>query len=391
MIKKLATVLMFLILLSFVQAATSESKSATTIGGHFMFFDHDSSSGTRVYTNGSGTYIDRSSKNMGMYPAWLVLYINHVVNDLVTIEFSPQIQNVTGATPVFGTNVGDGKSTSKAPLTLAQGETPPARAIFKLPGQYELTVGNFYQRLSWCYGDIASWQDHMMIPRQLYRGGLNLHDSGFQVYKELDINGYRLPVTAVVGNGNSWNQDKDGTLAYLLKLEPEYNGFKFNLAGAFNPMTNTSGQNVNDYRGVVGVQFSNGPWFVRSEYFSTQANNGRTVSTSISTKVYDGQKKDGYNVIVKYQLLDNLSLETAYYFDKSNGRAVYDGAGYTETYKDLYFGATYSLADGAELIMTYESGDYYKKDARGPGASASFISEEVLVFNRLEIGTRITF
>lgn len=371
-------------------AQAIEISPGTNLGGHFMFFNHDSAFGTRTYKTGSGSSLSAETKvtdgkNAGAYASWAIFYFNHKVNDWLSLEFAPQIQNTVGATPSFGNNIGKARTVSSTAFNLKQGETPTAKMVMNLPDSYEMTIGMFYQRFTWAYGDSISWQDHMMCPRQMYRAGQNVHDTGVQVYKEYDINGYTLPLTWAVGNGNSWNPDNDQTLSYLLKVEPSYAGVKFNAAVYVNPKIYPAGT---DYRGTVGFQTTVGPWYARGEYIRTRAVTGRVVTSNSSAAFYrDTAAKNGYNILLEYKLLSNMKLMTQYYYDDSNGTTAYD-PNYLETYKDFYAGFIYNLTDGADLIGTLELGSYKKSS---PEAPATIVSSETLDFDRIELGTKITF
>jgi hypothetical protein len=322
---------------------------------------------------------------MGMYPSWLILFINHKVNEWITLEFSPMIQNTTGATPALGTNVGAGKAIAASPFALQKGEFPVAKAVIRLPNQYELTLGQFYQRLTWAYGDSASWEEHLMCPRELYRSSQQQHDSGAQLYKEFDVNGYILPVTMALTSGAGFGPDNNQSMAFMVKLEPEYEGIRFNTAYMYNPLA--AGDDV---KYALGSQGTFGPWYFRTEYHNYAAARGRTVYTpsTNTTAFLDTRKANGYNFTLKYQLLDNFSLNTSFYYFETNGSKVNDADNYKEIYNDLYYGLIYTIADGAEFMVTYETGDYSKNS---PLVRAIDVSTESLKFNRLEVGTRITF
>ncbi|MEK6556895.1 MAG: hypothetical protein AABZ14_01150, partial [Candidatus Margulisiibacteriota bacterium] len=159
-----------------------------------------------------------------------------------------------------------------------------------------------------------------------------------------------------------------------------------------------------DFRYATGIQYSNGPWYVRSEYTQTRQSSERyliapgstTTNTTLATiSDRDDKTYGGYYSVLKYQVSDWLKLEAMYYVYLANfmSSSTAFSADALEKDEDIYLGAIFTVADGASILVTYQFGNWTRTDSGVSSAVSAYsiYPYENLNYNRFLIGTRFTF
>ncbi len=413
MIKKFVILSMCLFVFSFVYAQSDEttSETPTRVGGHFKFLYNDSISGKRTTHLQGGAYDSSTTGGtVGAYPNWIVLFFSHKINDWLAVEFSPSIEAASKATPAYGTNIGEGITRNqRASYSLAnyKPDYSPARILVQLPDDYSLVLGNLYGKISWEYGDMLSWEDQLHLSK-FSCSAAEIHDNGIEVQKTYEINGITVPFTFQVGNGsNSYTPDADQQFCWLTRIEPELFGLKWELSyfnsSVVNPLDSKSNP---DIRYGLGVQYAHGPLSIRSEFMQMNQADGRNIQNPEASKAAatalagrlgtDNLNKGGFNVVSRYILNPLITLTAAYYEYYSNGglknNLVFNKDDALEKNRDVYLGIVFNIADGATILVNYDMGYWTRKDNAVPATiSGTGFAYEKLEFNRLSIGTRITF
>ncbi len=392
MIKNLIKIMLIVSIAGMVFA--SAGKSSTEIRGQMRYIPFDNSSGTHTYGSNASSTTRTTNGFIGSVVDFVVLAINHKFNDNLSIQIDPTYQSNTKSTPVFGSDVAAQKSTS-AYLFDAQ-NWDNAKLIYTVDG-YTFSGGVMRNKLTWDYGDYLSWKDSLMETRFSVNSDIAWIDSGLELKKSVTVMEKKVGLTFQLLNGGTSQVDLNQQVAWLVKVEPELYGLKFEASYYNNMQANGVSS---DLRAAVGVLYEDGPLYLRSEYVKSSQAGARarynTAATSAGTDKQvgnDNKKQDGYNAIARYSMLPWIGQIEYAEFTNNNYVGVAYASDCKETYKDLALSVIYSFSKDFNINVTLMNSNYARSDSSAPtyAANTARYQTEVLDFTRLIIGTRVNF
>ncbi|MEK6556896.1 MAG: hypothetical protein AABZ14_01155 [Candidatus Margulisiibacteriota bacterium] len=396
--------LVFSILTSIILGLWSPVSSyETTLGGCMRFLPYDSSSGTRLLRTAAGTETTSTTGGyIGAAVDYIMLSYAHPFSETVSIQLDQTYTSDTRSTPRFGSDINAQRNTSASLFNGQNWEN--AKIIYRLPGGCLLSTGIMRLKLTWDYGDFLSWKDSIMETKFSSLADNAVSDSGLELKKSFEVSGIKLPATVQIVNGASNHLDTNQNIGWLVKLEPEAMGVKWGMTYFNNRRSNGVDD---DIRYSLGAEVTHGPIYFRSECLASFQANGRSIQqtasvtsknayTSAKTSSTDLARTTGYNAVLKYSLSDQLNLIANYacvWINNINGGYAFNADDARETYIDFACSLQYYLDRNIMIMCTLENSNYTRNDSLLPTniKDGGTYAYENLAFNRLILGTRISF
>jgi len=375
--------------LAFAVRSSAEGEGLVKIGGHMK--------GPVLFDTVKGRAVVNGVKTKGSYSAGsyfgahaFIMYVSKDINDTMSVHCAPDFGNAgAGATPVLGTQLGEGLKTTAGTPTLKFNELTfnmnvPAYGVQMRAGYMSLP---FIQD----YGKELFWHEEHNAGK--FTLGNAWHDTGIEIYKSLEAGPVSLPLSFYVVNGNaSSNRDNNNSPAYMLHAEPEFAGVKaFGSVGggmwgdkvvmSTGGFTGYMNPKKRFMRWSYGAAYSYKRFTIRGE-----AASGKWDDNLFAGKAQEANKLTyGYYGKIFYTVVPGR-LTAMYHYDRYKAKVEATSPNnhvIKEKYKTNTVGLQYEMAPAATLIFQYDVGDWKNDDVPG--------KEDSVVFTRALASLRVTF
>lgn len=371
-------ILLLTLLLCLFMSATSLLYSQTVVGGHVKMVLSDYKSGKSDGKKGS--------ESAGMALREFDIYISQEINDRISVETATEFSVSTSATPGFGKPI-KGEKNMPSDVTESFSGWREFKVKLNLPKGYELTTGILHPEWTWEYGAEKFWEEEINGSKFALNTDISaLHETGFEVYRNFELEYMSLPVYLWITNGHSVANDNNNTFDIGLKLQPELGAVKFE-GGIWTGKWDDEAQKSH-IRWIAGVDYTAGKFNLRSEIGSARISKSVAIKdTSGAVVRYGDSEPFGYIIKGFYHVKPWCKVMLAYdYLKKDNS----GGGPGEETYKTIIPGLIFDFSPSAHLIVQGTIADW--KRIREPALlSSAAARENKLKFDRIVVGWRITF
>ncbi|MFC1541219.1 hypothetical protein ACFL50_02080 [Candidatus Latescibacterota bacterium] len=366
MLKK---ILVLLLVCGLIVCQVSIVMAQTTIGAHMKLTMFD-------YKDGESNGV-KSNENAGMALDELILYFSTEISERITVDIQPLFDTATGATPRFGTKVGESAYSNATP-----GFREFRKAVFSvyLPYEVEMAVGIVKPRFTWDYGTELFWEEQINGGKFSCNDFLGaMHETGIELYKPFELSMVSLPTYVYILNGGQGGQkhlfnDNNNSPTLMVHLEPEIGGFRFQGSLANGKWDDDSKYNMTRYSAGIAYNWLN--LSVRTEVA------GGTWEKSIPARTLEDATPFGYYAKLLYSFSEWGKAMIHYDYAKHNFNGFVTALPGEEEYTTISPGLIFNVASGSMIQVQYDIADWRKWGSNG---------DDTLKFNRLTVGWRSTF
>jgi len=353
----------------FVIAYIPQSLSQMTIGGHMKMTVFD-------YKNGDSNGLS-SSENSGMALNEFILYFSTEVSDRITVDIQPLFDALTGATPRFGSEIGD----SFAGVQPKFNEFRKAVISVYLPYEVELAAGIVKPRFTWDYGSELFWEEELNGGKFTCNDYLGaMHETGIELYKPFMLGNISLPTYLYFLNGGPGGQknlynDNNSSPSVMVHIEPEMGALRLHASLARGAWDDDGDLSMTRYAAGAAYEWSS--LSVRAEVA------GGNWEKSIPAATLQDATPFGYYAKALYRFSEWGRAMVHFDYAKHNFNGFFSSAPGEEEYLTITPGLIISVAPSSMFQIQYDIADWSKYNSSG--------EEDTLKFNRLSIGWRATF
>ncbi len=224
--------------------------TGTTVGGHIKMTLFDAADGVRTAAGGVKY---GSTEFTGFSFGEVILYISQTLSDVLSVEVEPSFRASTGATPKFGSNIGDNLSSESA----AFGGFNKALIKYTAPMEVEISAGLLKPLFTVEYGQELFWDEEFNGSKFAANPWLGeMADTGIEIYKSFAVGDAAIPVWlyAMNGYGAEDTYDNNRQPAVMIHTEPAMGMFK--VMGSYTVGTYDTGRHNAYQRASGGIQFN---------------------------------------------------------------------------------------------------------------------------------------
>ncbi|MBI4846364.1 MAG: hypothetical protein HY810_07850 [Candidatus Omnitrophica bacterium] len=332
------------------------------MGGHIKLYMYDQSQGKR---NEAKQRTNISAGVSGLY-----LYFRKEINDWLNMEVSPEIDVTAAATPTLGSNM------SRATTGSTSASLHKAFFIARMDNSVEVKVGLFNPLFSEEYANETWWEE---IYNKNYALAVlqSWHDSGIEIYKNIDFSQWSLPLYFYLLNGNSSYRgqfvDNNESKTVLLHIGPEFFQSRLRLLGSLGMGRWDNNDDYNAAQSAWGAECKLNNWQFSGEYlYRKWHERPLAVSGTQDAKRQGYYLKTIYNFSPKWRSIFIYSDVDLYY--AANTQML------TDNYDNLTFALNYLIEEASVIIAEISFVDGARPDAG-----------ESINFYRLTLGWKTTF
>ncbi|MFC1691895.1 hypothetical protein ACFL1R_00125 [Candidatus Latescibacterota bacterium] len=358
------TFCMFLILI-----VTQVSAQGLTTGAHVKLTLFD-------YKDGKMNGI-KGHESAGMAFTETIIYISSEISDRISVELQPMFNAKTGATPRFGTDLGNTKGSNISPKF-----DEFRRAVFTvmMPYDIEMSIGILKPQFTWDYGAELFWEEETNGGKFSINNFLGaMHETGIELYKPLELPFLSLPTYIYLLNGGKGGQknlynDNNNSPTAMIHVEPEIGAFRFQGSLARGKWDDDGKYNMTRYSAGAGYVWGN--FAARAEVA------GGNWENSIAASTLEDATPFGYyaKLLWDFSWWGKAMLHYDYALHNFNGFITTNPG--EEEYVTISPGLIINIASGSMIQIQYDIADWRQWGASG---------DETLKFNRLTAGWRSTF
>lgn len=336
--------------------------SGINIGGHLKFYMFDRSQGKR---NG-----DSQQNNFSAGINHFYLYFSKTLSEWLNLHVETDTSVTASATPALGSDIS--RATSGSTSTSIH----QAYLITRTPNDYEFKIGLFNPIFSEDYAK-EIWWDQQYHLNQGFGSLASWHDSGIEMYKNIDFEEFSLPIYLYYlnGNVNSSGQyvDNNNGKTFLAHFSPEFFNTRLRLLGsiAYGKWDNDDKYNL--FSHAVGFNFKYDKFDFLYEFIYRKYENLSLTGGDKEDGTRDGyQTKLLYRFNEKWRGVINYSNVDLYNTGSTSIR--------TDTYETLTLGVNYFITESSIIIGQFSLTDADRSD-----------DTESIDFERFTLGWRTTF
>jgi hypothetical protein len=223
-------ILLLIVASCFGASAAYAAAGETRVGATVKLLLIDAAAGIRSIgpVNNRRDFYD--TMYLGFSCSDVIFDIYHEISDQIAVRLRPEIYAFAGATPRVGANIGSRLTVNPSPSLNGWGG-PFMEAYVKamLPYELEVSAGYLKPRFTYEYGAEAYWGEEFHESRFASSATLGaMYDTGIRLLRTFEVAGVSLPVYAYILNGVGTNvyADNNRIPAYMVHIEPEYQGVK---------------------------------------------------------------------------------------------------------------------------------------------------------------------
>lgn len=350
-----------------------------TVGGDLKFYLYDQSRGDYLYMAQDADTMEEyvvqgnGHNNMSAGLSALYLYLSKDITDTLSVNVDPEIRVSAGATPRLGGGI------TRVTEEEIHIEFLRANLTWILPNDFQLKAGYLKPLFTWDYGYELFWHEEIHASYVTANSWLSSwHDSGIELYKTFEPQGFSLPAYLYLLNGPDGGLvDNNNGRSALIHVAPELMQGMVKLLGSygFGKWDDAGKHDMQRY--AFGININVGDLMLRSEYMGGKWEDKFLVKEKMLRDV----SPSGYYVKALYQVIPDLKVLANYsHLAHDFSGFFFTASGVGEVYDTYTLGLDYELADGITAILQYNMVDAGRDD----GTAA-------LDYNRLTLGIRATF
>jgi hypothetical protein len=360
-------------------SAASAAAGETRVGATVKLLLLDASAGIHSIGPVNNRQDFYGTSYLGFSCTDVIFDITHEISDSIAVRLRPEIYAFAGATPRLGENIGTRVTLNPSPTFNGWGG-PFMEAYVKaqLPYELELSTGYLKPRFTYEYGAEMYWNEEFHESRFASSATLGaMYDTGFRLLRNFEVGGVSLPVYAYVLNGVGTNvfADNNRSPAFLVHIEPEYQGIKFLGSYYYNLYDGTNEQ----IRCAGGLEYTWQDLMVRGEYAGIKQANA-----VISGPRRMDARAQGFYLKAQYRFTDWLGLLLHYNMEESINvdsiKAFGSTPGVGSLYKTFVPCLQIYLIPQSIIFVQYDITDERKKD-----------DSDIVRYNHLTVGWKTVF
>jgi len=182
----------------------------TVVGGHIKMTLFDYKTGESDGESGS--------EGAGLALREFDLIVAQDINDNISVVALTEFAASTSATPSFGKPI-EGKAKDPGDVDMVFKGFREFKVKVNLPKGFELSTGILHPEWSWEYGSKNFWEEEINGSKfGLHHDISALHEGGFEIYKNFELENMSLPAYLWIVNGGATYNDNTKRLISGSKL-----------------------------------------------------------------------------------------------------------------------------------------------------------------------------